>query len=82
MGTETRFLLKDDGEHQLPLDWQTRFEWIISRLVEGDFNFSSGILDVEAVSVAEQGRFAENIGAYGDKLASLNPAVWQSSIYA
>lgn len=82
MGSDTDSLVKGDGEHQLPLNWQGRFEEIVARLVEGDFAFGPDIGDIEPVSPAEQDRFVHNIRAYGDRLTRLDPAVWRSSIYA
>ena len=82
MASDTRALLKDDGEHRLPPDWQQRFGEIVARLADGDFDFDPEVGDVEAVSSTERERFVANIKAYGDRLTRLSPAVWRSSIYA
>ena len=82
MGSDADSLVKGDGEHKLPLNWQKRFAEIVARLVEGDFAFGPDMDDIEPFSSAEKDRFVQNVQAYGDRLIHLDQAVWRSSIYA
>ena len=75
-------LQKDGLEHPVPDHLRPTFRHIADAFVAGDFRLRRfPVQCVEPVELATAERIANNVAAYGDPLAPLNDATWQSSIY-
>lgn len=74
--------LMDDAEHSLPELWRAKFAEIAAAFADGDFQLCRSRVDgVEPVDQETADLIATNVTAYGDRLAPLNEATWDRSIY-
>jgi len=74
--------LMDDAEHLVPELWRAKFAEIAAALAAGDFQLCmSRVEGVEPVDQETADRIAANVAAYGDRLAPLDEATWDRSIY-
>jgi hypothetical protein len=75
-------LEKDDAEHQVPELWRSTFRQIVAAFVAGDLGLREHrIDDVAPIDASTAMHIADNINGYGEALAPLNDAVWESSVY-
>jgi len=75
-------LARDDKEHPIPEGLRPRFRELVASLVAGDYQLSTNRPDgVAPVDTSLADFIAEQIDAYGAKLAPLSDEVWQRSIY-
>ncbi len=75
-------LLRDDDEHEVPLNWRASFEQIIEAFRQGDLRLSNSSLNcVESIHPDMAEGIANNLNAYGAPLSSLNSATWERSVY-
>lgn len=73
---------KDDAEHSVPELWRIRFAEIVAALADGDFQLCRSHVDgVDPVSQETADLIAASVEAYGDRLAPLDAATWERSIY-
>ena len=75
-------MLKDDGEHPIPAAWRVSLRQIASAFVVGDFELRKHpVQGVAPIEHATAKHIAENVTAYGERLAPLNDATWERSVY-
>lgn len=75
-------LLRDDDEHEVPLNWRASFEQIVEAFLQGDLRLSNSPLNcVESIHPDTAEGIANNLNAYGAPLSSLNSATWERSVY-
>ncbi len=75
-------LLRDDDEHEVPLEWRAIFEQIVEAFLRNDLGLSNyPVSHVESIHPKTAEGLANNINAYGAPLASLNTATWERSVY-
>lgn len=75
-------LERDDAEHRIPPEWRGVFHRIADALAEGDFGLSRHKIEgVSAIDPSTAKSIADNILAYGENLAPLHPATWETSVY-
>ena len=75
-------LLKDDAEHSIPEAFRDTFRQIATAFAAGDFELRHHrIAGVSPVDQAIAGQIADNIAAYGERLAPLSDATWEWSVY-
>ena len=76
-------LARDAKEHPIPEQLRPRFRELVSALAAGDFRLSEHPLDgVAPIDERLADFIAEQIGAYGARLAPLSDEVWHRSVYA
>lgn len=74
-------MLKDDAEHSIPEAWRTMLRQTANAFVAGDFQLRRHSVEgVCPISPATAQHIAENVLAYGERLAPLNDASWDSSV--
>lgn len=74
-------LPKDDAEHLVPEPLRSMFRQIADAFVAGDYQLQDHpIAGVRPVEPDTAKWIAENILAYGEKLAPLNEQTWERSI--
>ncbi|HEX8470724.1 MAG TPA: hypothetical protein VF633_06400, partial [Brevundimonas sp.] len=82
MGLSAITLDNDDQEHSVPESLHPVFHKVIGAFMDGDFRLLEheiegvGRIDAEIAKA-----IAENILAYGDRLAFLDTSVWERSCY-
>lgn len=75
-------LLRDDDEHEVPLDWRAPFAQIVEAFLRDDLGLSDHpVSRVASIQPKTVESVANNINAYGAPLASLSPATWERSVY-
>lgn len=74
-------LLRDDDEHEVPLDWRAPFAQIVEAFLRNDGLSDHPVSRVESIQPKTAESIANNINAYGAPLASLNTATWERSVY-
>ena len=75
-------LQKDDLEHPVPEQWRATFTQNADAFAAGDFQLGQcPIKGVQRVDQATAELIAENVAAYGERLAPLDDATWQRSVY-
>lgn len=75
-------LAKDEAEHPVPEPWRSKFRQIANAFATGDFQLRNIKIDgVEPVDESAANFFRESAKAYGEDLAPLDDATWESSIY-
>ena len=75
-------LEKDEAEHAIPEQWRPTFRRIVDAFAAGDFQLREHRLaDVAPVDAATAEHIAGNVAAYGEALAPLDDATWESSVY-
>ncbi|HMI20625.1 MAG TPA: hypothetical protein VK533_13890 [Sphingomonas sp.] len=73
---------KDDAEHPIPSEWHATFREIVDAFVAGDYALRDHVIvGVSPIDTSTAASIADNVLAYGDTLAPLNPATWERSIY-
>ena len=75
-------LAKDDVERPVPEQFRSTFQAIADAFVAGDYRLSDrAISTVRAIDSETAAWIAENVEDFGAKLAPLNDATWERSIY-
>jgi hypothetical protein len=75
-------LLRDDDEHEVPLEWRATFEQIVEAFLRDDLGLSDHpVSRVESIHPKTAEGIANNLNAYGAPLVSLNTATWERSVY-
>jgi len=75
-------LERDDREHPVPLEWRAAFRQIVETFLAGDFQLRHyPVENVKPAAASIATSISANILAYGDELAALDTATWESSIY-
>jgi hypothetical protein len=75
-------MLKDDAEHPIPETWRASLRQIAGAFVAADFELREHqVAGVASVDPGTAKEIAENITAYGERLAPLNDATWDGSVY-
>jgi hypothetical protein len=75
-------LLKDDQEHSVPEALRSKLRKIANGFASGDFQLRNSRVDgVEPIDPAIAYMISANVRAYGDPLAPLDDAIWESSVY-
>ncbi|WP_439648383.1 DUF7668 domain-containing protein [Croceibacterium aestuarii] len=73
---------KDDSEHPIPELWRDTFRQIAAAFVVGDYRLvENPVKDVATISTSIANQIAANVSAYGDRLAPLDDATWERSVY-
>ncbi len=75
-------LLRDDDEHEVPLDWRAPFEQIVEAFLQGNFQLSDHpVTRVKSIAPELAEGIVKNLNAYGAPLAPLSNATWERSVY-
>ena len=75
-------LAKDDDEHAVPSELRATFYEVAAAFVVGDYFLRDhAIRGVREVDPLTAKAIADNVTAYGDKLAPLNPSTWEYAVY-
>jgi len=75
-------LAQDDQEHPIPEALRPRFSELVAALVAGDFELTGHHLrGVSPVEPALAAFIAEQVEAYGARLAPLGDQVWEKAVY-
>lgn len=75
-------MLKDDGEHPIPEAWRASLRQIAGAFVVGDFELRKHPVEgVAPIDPATAKHIAENVSAYGERLAPLDDTTWDRSVY-
>lgn len=75
-------MLKDDAEHPIPEALRTSLRQIASAFAAGDFGLRKHSVEgVAPVDPATAKHIAENVAAFGERLAPLDDATWDRSVY-
>ena len=69
----------EDLQTPVPSAWRPTLAAIVEAFCEGDFELSRGIPNVSPVAPEDAEAIAGNIEEYGDTLASLPDASWETS---
>ena len=75
-------LMKDDAEYPVPVPLRTTFRQIADAFVAGDFQLREHpIAGVRPIDADTAKWIADNVAAYGERLAPLNEETWNRSVY-
>jgi hypothetical protein len=75
-------LERDDAEHPIPKPWRATFMQIADAFVAGDFQLREHrIKDVAPPDADTAQHISDSINSYGERLAPLDDAVWERSVY-
>lgn len=71
-----------DGEaaHPVASVWRAAFRAVVAAFRRGDYTLARGVPSVAPVSPAAASQIAGYIAAYGETLAELPDATWESSV--